>query len=70
MEVTQNTNWLSCSWKTMTNTPPSESEQVSVEQPEVSMESLQLEGAVCAFTRKSCEEAALGVGISFTKDLR
>ena len=44
--------------------------QVSVEQPEVSMESLQLEGAVCAFTRKSCEEAALGLGISFTKDLR
>ena len=34
------------------------------------MESVYLENAVCVFTRKSCEEAALGMGISFTKDLR
>ena len=34
------------------------------------MESVYLENAVCVFTRKSCEEAALGIGISFTKDLR
>ena len=34
------------------------------------MESVYLENAVCVFSRKSCEEAALGIGISFTKDLR
>ena len=34
------------------------------------METLYLENAVCAFTRKTCEEAALGIGLSFTKDLR
>ena len=25
---------------------------------------------MCVFTRKSCEEAALGIGLSFFKDLR
>ena len=44
--------------------------QECVDQPVVSVESLYLENAVCAFTRKSCEEAALGIGLSFTKDLR
>jgi hypothetical protein len=44
--------------------------QGHVDQPVVSMESLYLENAVCVFTRKSCEEAALGIGLSFTKDLR
>ena len=44
--------------------------QKDVDQPVISMESLYLENAVCVFTRKSCEEAALGIGISFTKDLR
>ena len=44
--------------------------QEYVEQPAVSMESVYLENAVCAFTRKNYEEAALGMGISFNKDLR
>ena len=44
--------------------------QERVDQPVVPMESLYLENAVCAFTRKSCEEAALGMGLSFNKDLR
>ena len=44
--------------------------QEHVDRPVVSVESLYLESAVCAFTRKSYEEAALGVGLSFTKDLR
>ena len=44
--------------------------QERVDHPVVAMESLYLENAVCVFTRKSCEEAALGIGLSFTKDLR
>ena len=44
--------------------------QERVDHPLVSMESFYLENAVCVFTRKSCEEAALGMGLNFTKDLR
>ena len=41
-----------------------------MQQAGVSLESIYLEDAVCALTRKSNEEAALGMGISFNKDLR
>ena len=36
----------------------------------VSKNALYLEGAVCFYSLKNHEEAALGVGINVTKDLR